>query len=86
MALPGTGGVGFAVPRAVGSIARRNRLKRRFRAVVQSMEHAPERQRLDWVVSAFAQADQASFEAICSDLRAIWKRMSERWADELASS
>lgn len=83
MALPGTGQIGFSTPRAIGSLARRNRMKRRFRAAVVSCGLPNE---LDVVVAISASADKAPYKAIQSDLAAVLKRISERWESESESS
>lgn len=83
MALPGSGLIGYSTPRAVGSLARRNRLKRRFRAAVVSCV-LPEG--LDIVIAISAKADRAEFEAIVADLGKGLEQISERWESESGSS
>ena len=83
MALPGSGLIGYSTPRAIGSLARRNRLKRRFRAAVVRCV-MPEG--LDMVIAISANADKADFEAIVDDLGKGLRRIGERWESESGSS
>ena len=83
IALPGIGRIGYATPRAAGCNARRNKMKRRFRAAVLEMVRPHD---LDMVVAISANADRAPFSSIREDLRSVLGRMKKRWADELESS
>ena len=83
MALPGTGLIGYSTPRSIGCLARRNRMKRRFRAAVESCGR-PEG--LDVIVAISASADKVEFESIQKDVAAGLKRISERWENESESS
>lgn len=81
MALPGQGRIGFATPKAAGSIARRNRIKRRFREALRLMGGAVDT-RFDCVISILPSADRAKFEAIRKDLAGVFAKMAERWENE----
>jgi ribonuclease P protein component len=83
MALPGSGLIGFATPKAVGNTPRRNRLKRRFRAAVR--ECGP-LETLDVIVAIAAAADRADYDAIKADVADGLKKIEQRWAKELESS
>lgn len=83
IALPGEGRIGFATPKVLGSNARRNRVKRRFRAAVMKMVRPTN---LDIVVAIAASADQIPFETLRNDLAGAMERMRERWEKESESS
>jgi ribonuclease P protein component len=85
IAHPGTGLVGIAVSRKIGSKPRRNRLKRRFRAAIESSTDLLD-QRLDYVVVVNAEAAEASYEIIDEEVRTVFAKVNQRWAAELESS
>jgi ribonuclease P protein component len=88
MALPGTGKIGFATPRAVGNVPRRNKLKRRFKAAVLEMERQGccDLGNLDMIFAISAKADRAPFQNIQQDLESAVRRMTERWVGKSESS
>ena len=63
--------VGFVCTKAVGGAVMRNRVKRRLRAIVTSLELAPGR---DIVISARKTAADASFAELQRTLAALLKR------------
>ena len=85
VAYPGTGLVGIAVSKKVGSRPRRNLLKRRFREAVSDRQNLLN-QELDYVVVVNAEATEASFERIRLDVRALFAKVIDRWAAESESS
>ena len=85
IAYPGTGLVGIAISKKIGSKPRRNRLKRRFRAVIDSNAENLDL-RLDYVVVVNAEAAEASFDAIEREIKTVFAGVNQRWAAELESS
>ena len=85
IAYPGAGLVGIAISKKIGSKPRRNRLKRRFRAAIDLNSELLDR-RLDYVVVVNAEAAEASFDAIETEVRAVFAGVNQRWAAELESS
>ncbi|HQU17424.1 MAG TPA: ribonuclease P protein component [Fimbriimonadaceae bacterium] len=81
MALPGEGRMGFAISRKVGSIARRNRVRRRLAAAVRECAEPLDRE-LDIVVGARPEAADADFFEIVADLKQALTKMRERWESE----
>jgi len=84
LALPGTGKVGFATSRAIGTKPRRNRAVRRFREGLRLAGPIPAE--LDLVVQVSTRGADASFSEIVDELRDALRRLEERWASESASS
>ena len=77
--------MGIAVSKKIGSKPRRNRLKRRFRASIQSAPNLLD-QRLDFVIVVNAEAAEATFERVDEDVRTLFAGVRQRWAAELESS
>lgn len=84
LALPGSGKVGFATARAIGTKPRRNRAVRRFREGLRQAGPTPTG--LDLVVQVSPHGADASFPEIVDELRDVLRRLEERWASESASS
>jgi ribonuclease P protein component len=82
--MPGTGLVGIATSRKIGTAPRRNRTKRRFREAIrlQTLTH----QGLDYVLIVKQDAATAPFERILIDVAALFQEAKGRWADELEFS
>lgn len=83
IAQPGSGLVGFATSKKIGSKPQRNRAKRRAREAARKTNLDP---RLDYVVVVQAEAPTASFERLAEDLAKAIEGMRDRWASELESS
>lgn len=85
IAYPGSGLVGIAISKKIGSKPNRNRLKRRYRAAIDSNSEFLDL-RLDYVVVVNAEAAEASFEKIDAEVKAVFAGVNQRWAAELESS
>ena len=82
-ALPGTGQIGIAVSKSIGSHARRNRQRRRVRAALAEFE--AELQGLDVTVTVRQAAETATSGEIAAELRELIAEMRSRWANGSAS-
>ena len=85
IAYPGTGLIGIAVSKKIGSHPRRNKLKRRFRDAIFHRRDLPSRE-FDFVVIVNAVAASVTFERIEEDGRTLFDKIVERWAAESESS
>jgi len=85
VAYPGTGLVGVAVSKKIGSKPRRNRLKRRFRAAIELRSDIVS-ERLDYVIVVNAEATEAGFDSIDAEVKSLFAKVTQRWAAELESS
>ncbi len=85
IAHPGTGLVGIAVAKKIGSKPRRNHVKRRFRAVL-SGAHGLLDSRLDYVLVVNAEGATATFSGIDAEVRSLLIKVRDRWESELESS
>jgi ribonuclease P protein component len=84
-ALPGTGLLGIATTKKIGGKPDRNRAKRRFREAVRTQPDLAD-PRLDFILIVNTDGAQAPFERIREEVRSLFLRAVERWADELESS
>lgn len=85
IALPGTGLLGVTTAKKIGNRPQRNRAKRRFREAILTQADLAD-PRLDFVVIVGLDGAQASFDRIQKEVRILFIRAVERWADELESS
>jgi len=85
IAYPGSGLVGIAVSKKVGSRPRRNKLKRRFRDAILCRRNQIDR-RLDYVLIVNAEAAESPFDRVEEEVRMLFARIVERWAAESESS
>jgi ribonuclease P protein component len=81
MSLLGEGRAGFAVAKAVGSIARRNRLKRRLREAYRAAAGSVPRA-YDYVVAASAGARELSHEQLVAALKDALAKLDARWESD----
>jgi ribonuclease P protein component len=84
-AYPGQGKIGVSTAKKIGSHARRNRVKRRFREAIRTQPDMLDR-RLDYVVVVNAGSADAPFEPVKSELRALFGKINDRWAGDLECS
>ena len=77
--------MGIAVSKKIGSKPRRNRLKRRFRSAISSLPDLLDH-RLDFVIVVNAEAIDAPFGHINDEVRALFSKVKQRWAEELEFS
>ena len=77
-ALKGTGLVGVTTAKAIGSIARRNRQKRRARALVDSLGRNED---LDMTVTVKQTAQSADYQDLKRDLETLMTEIRSRWDD-----
>ncbi|MDR3690221.1 MAG: ribonuclease P protein component [Fimbriimonas sp.] len=85
IASPGTGLIGFAVSKKVGSRPRRNKLKRRFREAVFDLREDLDR-RFDFVLMVNVEAVEAPYERVRTEVRALFAKAVMRWAEDSESS
>lgn len=85
IAYPGSGLLGIAVSKKIGSKPRKNRVKRRFRDAIAGARDLLDC-RLDYIVVVNAEAAGATFTSIDKDVRALLARVAERWESELECS
>lgn len=85
IALPGTGLVGIAVSKKIGSRPQRNKLKRRFREAILKLNDSFNRE-YDYVVVVHVEAVDKAFSQIESEVQSLFIRIGERWAAESESS
>lgn len=71
--------MGFAAPRALGSIARRNRQRRRLREIVRS---TPIPAGFDWIVAATRAVEDATWPELLIEADRLVLEASLRWAGE----
>jgi ribonuclease P protein component len=81
--MPGTGMVGFATSKSIGSRPRRNLLRRRFQSAARDLCIPAE---IDVVIQIKALARDASYQQVAADLAAAIETVRKRWAEESASS
>jgi ribonuclease P protein component len=79
--LPGSGKVGIAVAKAIGSTPARNRQRRRVREALRKAEKAVSK-KLDYVVSARPAAATVSLEDLAAQLAEALSALDKRWASE----
>jgi ribonuclease P protein component len=84
-ALPGSGLVGIATSKKIGTTPQRNRAKRRLREALRANE-AVLNPRLDFVALAMPESVGASLEALIADTGRLLRSLTERWAAESESS
>ena len=84
-ALQGAGLLGIAISRQIGCHARRNRLKRRVREAIRSIDLAPA-DGLDIAVTVKTAANEAGFQRLRDELQCLVTEMQARWADGSAST
>ncbi|WP_420810089.1 ribonuclease P protein component [Fimbriimonas ginsengisoli] len=84
-ALPGTGLLGIATSKKIGGRPERNRARRRFREAVRIQADLAE-PRLDFILIVGANGADVPFQRIQEEVRDLFRRAVERWADELESS
>lgn len=84
IASPGKGQIGFATAKSIGNRPRRNKARRRFVSALAQDPCIPAG--LDVVIQINATGATAPFPDIREDLAAALRRISERWASELAST
>lgn len=82
--MPGTGEVGYATSKQIGSQPCRNRVKRRFKEAVRAVGGIDPR--LDVVVMVHLAAIEVPIGEIEAELRSLFKLSNERWEKELESS
>lgn len=83
--LSGTGRLGFATPKKLGTVPRRNRVKRRLREAVRISQG---RLSLTWdcIFIAAASAESTDFEELRTDVAAAIEKLRARWESESACS
>ena len=81
-ALPGDGRRGTSTAKKLGSIARRNKAKRR--ATEAAKDLIP--RNLDCVISVSSKADRLPFREIRAELEELFARMATRWEGASESS
>lgn len=84
-ALPGSGLVGIATSKKIGTTPQRNRAKRRLREALRANE-AVLNPHLDFVALAMPESVGASLEALIADTGRLLRSLTERWAAESESS
>lgn len=84
-AAPGSGHVGFATSKKIGSQPRRNRIKRRFREAIRERPQLVSPS-LDYVLVILPSADKAPAKDLVADLESVFGRMQERWEKQSGSS
>jgi len=77
--LPGSGLVGVAVSRKLGSSVRRNRQARRVRAIARQLRLAETG--LDWVVFVRSSAASATYGELCDELTRLTEEAISRSRD-----
>jgi ribonuclease P protein component len=85
VALPGTGLVGIATAKKIGSKPERNRAKRRIREAIRLETHSPDL-RFDFVIIVSVQGAAAPFVRIQEEIRTLLSLAVERWEENLESS
>ncbi len=81
--LPGIGLVGIATAKAIGSVPRRNRQKRRVREAFWL--DPGEKHNLDWVIVVKASAVDRTFGELAFQLGGLIVETQQRWADDSES-
>jgi ribonuclease P protein component len=71
---------GFTVTRAVGGAVERNRIRRRLKAAVESVQMSHARQDFDYVVVARRPALDANFEELARELATAFERVHRQRA------
>jgi len=84
IALPGTGLIGIATSKKIGTKPQRNRAKRRFREAIRQQPQILN-PRLDIVVVVTEAGSGATFDRIREEVKALFGKAIERWAEELES-
>jgi ribonuclease P protein component len=81
----GTGSVGIATSKKIGSKPKRNRVKRQFREAIRIQFQLID-SRLDYVLIVKTDASESSFERIQEETGNLFREAAERWANELEFS
>ncbi|MBI5707574.1 MAG: ribonuclease P protein component [Armatimonadetes bacterium] len=81
--LKGTGLLGIATPKKLGSSPRRNRLKRRLKEAVRLS--GATREGLDIVIIGVAAALDAPFKELQDDLAEAFRKLHKRWENDSPS-
>jgi ribonuclease P protein component len=84
ISLPGTGLLGIATSKKIGSKPPRNRAKRRFREAIRTQNLVDSA--LDYVLVVQTSGADAPFERIQEEMRRLFQEAGKRWASELESS
>ena len=85
ISLPGTGLIGIATSKKLGSTPARNRIKRRFREAIRTQPELAD-STLDIVAIVSLQAADASFPQLLEEVRRLLGETKKRWASESESS
>jgi len=83
--LPGTGLLGVATAKKIGTKPPRNRAKRRYREAVRTQSGLLD-SRFDFVLIVTESGARAPFERIQEEVRRLFAESVKRWADESESS
>jgi ribonuclease P protein component len=85
ISLPGTGLIGIATSKKLGSAPARNRVKRRFREAIRTQPEIANSE-LDVVIIVSASSAGESFVRIQEEVRKMCEETKRRWASESESS